>query len=358
MKVFLFNPEPPYFRRGLVLRRNRIFPPISLAIIARVLEEAGHEVLLLDANALHIRDRDAFREVRRFRPDLLIYSSDRHDAWQLPVPSHDYIAAFFRGLGAWIEDETETLLIGPHAALFPEVLFEEVPGLRWIVRGEPEEKTARFVEALEKGEPEAAPGVSFRRRGEVVHNPDPGFVEDLDALPMPAYHLLPMDRYRDNTAPGLPFGLVVTSRGCPMTCVFCSKSMYGSRFRTRSIDKVLEELDLLVTRFGVRRVFFHDQILLYRRPRIEKLLQAMIDRNWRLSWRCQTRLFTLDEEILALMRRAGCTEVHVGLESAAAEVQQGMHKADADVDRFLAIHEAGRKLGVAVVLTGRRHFRH
>ncbi len=349
MKIFLFNPEPPYFKRGLVMRRNRLFPPITLAIIAQGLERSGHDILLQDANALGLKNRDILKELRRFRPDLLIYSTDRHDAWQLPVPSHGYIEAFFEGLGGNGLEAMETLLIGPHGTMFPDLLLQQVPRAHFLVRGEPEEKTLEFVKALERGEPCDAGGISFRQgNGTIRHNPDPGFIEDLDALPLPAYHLLPMERYQDNTAPGLGFGLIITSRGCPMSCIFCSKSMYGSKFRTRSIERVLEELDLLVRRYGVKRVFFHDQILLFERDRIEELLLAMLDRRYLLSWRCQTRLFTLDEEILKLMRRAGCTEVHVGLASASAQVISAMKKTDADIDRFAALHDFGKSIGISI----------
>jgi len=173
-------------------------------------------------------------------------------------------------------------------------------------------------------------------------------VQDLDALPLPAYHLLPMDLYKDNTAPDYRFGLVVTSRGCPMSCVFCSKSMYGAEFRTRSIEKVLEEIHILVRRYQVNRIFFHDQILLFKRDRIEELLNAMIKRRYNLSWRCQTRLSNLDEEVMKLMRASGCTEVHVGLESTSASVAKAVKKGGAGKNRFLEIHKIGADLGISI----------
>jgi len=350
MKIFLLNPEPPYFKSRLVMRRNRIFPPITLAIIAKALEEEGHDIRLVDANALHLKEDDILGHILEFKPDLLIYSSDRHDAWQLPVPSNTYISEFLEAFaGIRTGSDTRVLVIGPHGTLFPDLLLDTLPRIDYLVRGEPEQKTLDFVKALEKGDPESSPGISFRKAdGTVVHNPDPGFVEDLDLLPMPAYHLLPMVVYRDNTAPDRGFGLVLTSRGCPMSCIFCSKSMYGSKFRTRSIDKVLEEVDLLVRRFGVRRIFFHDQILLFKRERIEKLLNALIDNHYDLTWRCQTRLFTLDEEILGLMKKAGCTEIHVGLESISSEVQRAVKKKDAGIEKFKEIHDLGKKIGISI----------
>jgi radical SAM superfamily enzyme YgiQ (UPF0313 family) len=349
MKVFLLNPETPHFQRRFVMRRNRIFPPISLAIIAQGLERSGHDIRLLDANARQLKNAQVVREISRFRPDLLIYSSDRHDAWQLPVPDHGYMKSFFKALEEEATGPRDTVIIGPHGTLFPEVLLEDLPSVRYLIRGEPEEKTLDFVEALEGGSPLAAAGLSYRDEGnKPVHNADPGFIQDLDALPLPAYHLLPMDLYRDNTAPKHRFGFLVTSRGCPMSCIFCSKSMYGSDFRTRSIDKVMEEVDLLVNRYRVGRIFFHDQIFLFKRKRIEVLLGRLIERRYALTWRCQTRLFTLDAEMLKRMKQAGCTEIHVGLESISSDVQKAVKKKDADIEKFQEIYEMGKEIGISI----------
>lgn len=348
MRIFLLNPEPPYYQGRLVMRRNRVFPPITLAIIAQGLERAGHDIRLMDANALHLGDKEILAEIQSFKPDLLIYSSDRHDAWQLPLPDHKYMEDFFRAYSGKAEP-APVLMIGPHGTLFPDTILKTIPAVDYLVRGEPELKTLDFVEAFAGDEPRKADGISFAKaNGEIVHNPDPGFVEDLDALPLPAYHLLPMDLYRDSRAPDRRFGLVVTSRGCPMSCIFCSKSMYGSKFRIRAIENVLEEVDLLIRRYGVGRIFFHDQILLFKRERIEELLEALIERRYDLTWRCQTRLFNLDKEILELMKKSGCTEIHVGLESISPEVQSAVKKKDADVDKFIEMYELGKEMGVSI----------
>jgi radical SAM superfamily enzyme YgiQ (UPF0313 family) len=348
MKIFLLNSDPPFFKKGVALRRNRIWPPITLAIIAQGLELAGHDIRLVDANANHLKNRKVLRELSLFNPDLFIYSSDRHDAWQLPLPSHAYIEEFFEAY-AKIDGRADTVvMIGPHSTLFPESVLA-IKGVDFAVRGEPEQKTLDLVDALMRGDPRSAQGVSYRREnGEAVHNADPGFVEDLDSLPLPAYHLLPMDLYRDNTAPDRKLGVVPTSRGCPMKCVFCSKIMYGSKYRTRSVEKVLEEVDLLVRRFGVRSIFFHDQILTFKRKRTEELLRGLIERSHDVTWRCQTRLFTLDEDLLELMKEAGCVTIHVGLESTDPKVQSAMQKSDADIEKFKEIYALGQKIGVTI----------
>jgi len=349
MKIFLLNPEPPYFRKRFVMRRNRVWPPITLAIIANSLEQSGHDIRLMDANALHKKNSEIIQELRSFNPEMLIYSSDRHDAWQLPVPDNGYIKKFFSDLDkSRIQIETK-VLIGPHGTLFPENLLTQIPSIDFLVRGEPEIKVLDFIEAFENGSHHQAKGISYRKENnDIVNNEDPGFIEDLDLLPLPAYHLLPMHLYQDNTTPGLGFGLVVTSRGCPMACVFCSKSMYGSKFRVRSIPTVLEEVDLLVQRYGVKRIFFHDQILLFKKPRIEEFLKEIISRRYDLSWRCQTRLFNLDTDILKLMKKAGCTEIHVGLESISQKVRKAINKADTDTEKFLEIHKLGEEIGISI----------
>ncbi len=349
MRVFVLNSYPPFFRSGVVHRRTRVWPPITLGIVASALDLAGHEIRFLDAYALQMADEEVVLEIERFRPDVLLFSSDRHDAWQMTLPNHGHICSFFEAYENSSYKARTVIVIGPHGTYFPDLMLEQVPAADYIVRGEPEETTIKLVEALEDGAPESMPGISYRLPdGKSAHNRDAPFITDLDALPLPAYHHMPMHLYRDRANPDTPLAVVPTSRGCPMTCLFCSKVMIGSAFRTRSIDNVLTELDLLVNEYNVGAVVFHDQFMLLERRRIVDLLNGIIERGYTINWRCQTRLGSLNREILELMKRAGCTEVHVGLESAAPSIQEAIGKNDSDTEKFKATHALGAEIGVVV----------
>jgi len=134
-----------------------------------------------------------------------------------------------------------------------------------------------------------------------------------------------------------------------MPCGYCFKEMFGSRFRARSTARVIEELELLVGRFGVRRVYFHDQIFTLHRRRTHELCDAMKAARLAargLTWRCQTRLNGMHEETLDRMREAGCIEIQTGLESAAPQIQERILKLE--IDEFLRFRRHGERIGLRI----------
>jgi len=350
VRILLLSPPIAPFRLGSVLLKTRCWQPYSLAIVAAGLEERGHSVELLDAHALGWSAQRTVEEVAARSYDALIYSSARHDAWELPTPSFEFIFEFFKNLEGRRNAEARFVIEGPHGTLEPARILQQIPYLDYVVRHEPEAPLLELFDAWGDEARIAAVGdLSWRdRSGEIHHNSDTKPLEDLDRLPMPAYHLLPMDRYREHGGNEERFAIVVTSRGCPMPCGYCFKEMFGAKLRFRSVAKVIEELQLLTSQYSVTRVYFHDQIFTLNRRRTHELLEAMIAAGLpaKLSWRCQTRLNGIKEDTLLLMRRAGCVEVQTGLESAAQAIQERLLKLD--LEEFLKLRAFGERIGLLI----------
>jgi radical SAM superfamily enzyme YgiQ (UPF0313 family) len=181
-----------------------------------------------------------------------------------------------------------------------------------------------------------------------VHNKDePDPVKYAD-FPSPAWHLLPMDRYRDNPAPDVPFAMLETSRGCPMPCGYCYKQMFGDRQSKREPSQVLDEVQEVVERFGVRRIMFQDQIFTLDRKHTTAVCQGLIERGLaaKIEWRCQTRLNGMKNELLKLMHDAGCAEIYTGLETGSDTIQGEISKLT--LEEFLAYRDYGESIGLRI----------
>ncbi len=147
---------------------------------------------------------------------------------------------------------------GPHVTFTVEETLATMPGVDVVARGEGDQIIVDLARAVADGAGlEGVPGISFRRDGQIVENPPPPLV-DVKRLPLPAFHLLPMDRYHWRGFGGT-FATIITSRGCPFKCTFCSEwPFWGGRWRPYDPEVVVEQLDLLVNRYGQRNIWFGD----------------------------------------------------------------------------------------------------
>jgi radical SAM superfamily enzyme YgiQ (UPF0313 family) len=201
---------------------------------------------------------------------------------------------------------------GPHVSFMPEEALEHCD---FVLRGESDDCIVDFIKALEKEEGfEDIPGLSYKRDGNIVHNRAVSFCKDLDKLPCPDFSIV--SGLETNGHKKLPITPVMTSRGCPYDCNFCSvTSMFGHRFRWRSKEKVLEELKANRDQGG-NWVFFYDDIFNANRKRTKELLHAMIENGLTQPWTAQVRVEVADDpELIKLMRRANCHTLYIGLES-------------------------------------------
>lgn len=352
-KILLLNPLAPFYEIELMRRPSRVWQPISLGYIASMLEGDDLAVELLDANAENLEGDALAARVEAFGPDVIVANSAQHDRWQNPIPTTQHVA---EALGALGERATNAvvILVGPHGTAFPDGTLQSMPCVDFVVRNEPETTTVELVRMLVAGEdPSVLQGLSFRRDGATVNNPPAEFLADLDALPFPAYHLMPMERYRyrgRDSDPGNErerFAIMVTSRGCPYRCSYCSLEMVGKKYRTRSIGSVLEEIDLLVQRYGVNKLIFHDQVFTLRKDRVRELCEGLAARRYDLRWLCQGVVNKFPVDLLPLMRDAGCYQVSFGLESGVEEVAERMRKNS--IEEFLEIRAAGERVGIDIV---------
>jgi radical SAM superfamily enzyme YgiQ (UPF0313 family) len=228
------------------------------------------------------------------------------------------------------------LMGGPHVTFLTE---EALQHSDYVIRGEGEQPLMAFIDAWETGGDFAAiPNLSRRDdSGRPVHNPMLPMLQDLDQLPYPDLSFLKPDPRRRKFSPPIP---VQTSRGCPFDCSFCSVTgMFGKQYRFRSTANIIDELRNYDRRGN--SVFFYDDNFTANRERAKELLQAMIRERFRFQWTTQVRAdVARDEELVRLMKRAGCHTVYIGFESVNPRSLDSMKKKQTMAD----MHRAARVL--------------
>ena len=351
MKISLVNPYIPVFQRNYAYRKTRKWQPLSVAIVAKWLEDNGWDIQLIDAHVLDWDDARTAKEVAAFAPDVLYYSTERTDAWELPIPDTSYVESFFNEYEATGASKPDWVLLeGPHGSIFPDDMLRRIPMVDACLRGETEPVSFRALAAIQAGRGlEGVTSVTWRKSGgDVVHEPDEPSPIKYKDFPSPAWHLLPMEEYRDRAAPDVPFAMLETSRGCPMPCGYCYKQMFGDRQSKRDPAQVIEEVADVVESYGVRRIMFQDQIFTLDRRHTTAVCEGLIERGLadKIEWRCQTRLNGMKNELLKLMRDAGCVEIYTGLETGSDEIQKEISKLT--LEEFLRYRRYGDEIGLRI----------
>lgn len=314
-------------------------PPMGLAILAAVLERAGYPVTVVDANALGLDAEQAAREARN--ADVVLLTA--------MTPTINAAGDIAKRLKQ-ANPRLPVVLGGAHATLLPEETLASLPDIDLIVRGEGEESVLEVLQGLERGQIEGIEGTTCRKDGAISGMPArPGTV-DLDGLPFLAYHLLPLQRYRPHPPHGraLPFAAIITSRGCPYRCAYCSKPVFGSKFRAQSPERVVEEIEYYIKRFGTREIAFYDDVFTLDKRRAFAISELMLQKGIKLHWTCETRVNLVDRELLTQMKRAGCYAVSYGVESASPDILKTINK-DISADQVEEAVRMTRECGVQAI---------
>ncbi|MCB9915478.1 MAG: radical SAM protein [Planctomycetes bacterium] len=347
MKIVLVNPpSPPEYRvsRGLMggfgmaVNPGLLYPPIELAHVASVLEAEGYEVVIHDADARGLDVAGSRAAIVAARPALVVLDSSSTSLSQDLALARGVREALGVPVG----------ILGSQVTYTPAEVFES-GAVDFVVRGEPEHTVRDVARRVAAGEDLAGvEGTSWTRPdGEVVHEPEREKIRDLDALPLPARHLLDNQAYH---FPGLdgPVTTVKSSRGCPLDCSFCGYTLaQGVRFRFRSPEHVIAELVDLHRNHGLRHVVFRDPIFTTRASRVREICEGILREGLDLEWQCETAVKVLDRELLEVMARAGCKHISMGVESGNAEIQKKHCGAKLlDHDHAARVFQACRDFGI------------
>lgn len=338
----------PFFRRRLDRSRFR-FPPLGVAYVAAALQEAGHAVRVLDCTFL---GRD---EAARL---ALAAKADVVGIYCMATMTEDclWFAEHLRGhCGLLVAG-------GPLPTCDPDAFLEHFDV---VVRGEGEQTMRELLDAREAGaDLGAVPGVACRRgAGARAHGevggaapcaPPRPFARDLDRVPFPARELLPNARYIEfgRKSYGYSITTVMSTRGCPFHCEFCSNVVFGESYRERSPQNVVDEIEQALA-LGYERISFADDVFTLNGRRVLAICAEIRRRRLRFAWECLGRVDTFDDPTAQAMKKAGCFRIFFGIESGNDAILQLMKKQITTAQARSAVeaaHRAGLEVGAFFIL--------
>ncbi|MFH1692423.1 MAG: radical SAM protein [Candidatus Omnitrophota bacterium] len=336
--ILLINPYP---ESAYGINEGTVEPPIGLGYLAAIAGQKGVSCRVIDANVLHIKADELFSEIKSMMPAIVGISVNLY-SYQVSLKLTRIIKDSF--------PEMVVLLGGPTPSSTPlKVMNESMADA--VVIGEAEETFGEILGRYkEKGHLfKDIAGLSYRQDGKVIANSGRAFIKDINLLPFPAYELFPDFKNYKMKARKRPVAPLITSRGCFYQCVFCSKDVFKDVCRMRSPESVIQEIDILVKKYGVKQIDILDDNFTSDKKRTEKILDLIIERNYDLCINLQTgvRTESLDENIIQKMKKARIWKFGIGVESGDAAVLKKIKK-HLDLNRVLEVTRMARKAGIEV----------
>ncbi len=302
MRIILINPEAPVNRKEF---KGFLGEPLGLLYIASVLEQQGHEVKVLDMQMNP--DLNLIEEIGNYGPRIIGITSvtaNFHKAQQIAKSIRHNFSLFI-------------VLGGVHATFTYHELSQH-PEFDAYIIGEGEYTMLELINAIENNIGLSnIKGLAYTIEGNIYYNKQRPLVDNLDTIPFPARHLINMDQYTSHKGSAL----LISTRGCPYSCIFCSTSkLHGNRYRVRSVDNVIREIGLILEEYAPKSLSFADDNFTFNRLRVKNLCDAILAHGYDTPWSCSARVDNVDEELLNIMKNSGCDEIFFGIESGSQDI--------------------------------------
>ena len=363
MRVLLIN--PPRIQPKSWGKPN-VFQPIGLAYVAALLERR-HKVCIIDSPTeglsnleqvdgatyrVGLSNKEMANKIKRWSPDVV--------GINIPFAGWCKTAFEVASIVKGIDKDIVTILDGQHPSARPAECLTHA-NTDFIVIGEPEETIFELTGILEQGNVEClnkVRGIAFIKDEKTVITPPRPPIQDIDCLPFPARHLLPMEAYfaavKKNPLRGeihKPWTTMLTSRGCPYHCVFCSvHTVMGRKWRGRSPENVVDEIEQLVHTYRIKQIDFGDDNMTLDRRRMETICNLIVKKGLDIEWYTPNgvRADTLDENLLRKMRTSGCKKIRVAPESGVQRVVDKIIKKNLNLKEVERAVILSKKVGIKV----------
>lgn len=312
------------------------YPPLGLGYIASVLEQAEYNVKILDALLERKDGNSTLQEIEACNPDIIgitVFTPLYLQAKEVIKKTREKFPQII------------TIVGGPRATVLPKETLEDI-GVDYLVIGEGELTVLELVRGIENGQdPGEIKGIAFLDKGEVRLTPRRDFISDLDDIPFPARHLMPIRRYGEGIGAKIkPCTTILTSRGGPFNCSFCcNASLWHRKYRQRSPRNVVREMVEVYNKFRIRNIYFPDDLFTANMTWVREICSEIANTSINFKWRCLARVDTLDREILKIMRDSGCYAIEVGVESGSELILKNMNK-NITIPQAIQILPQARKL--------------
>jgi radical SAM superfamily enzyme YgiQ (UPF0313 family) len=323
------------------------FIPYNLCLLAAMIEDIC-EVNILDAYKLNLNEDEFATELRKFNPDIV----------GITVLMDQYAASGHKAakLAKTVSKDINVIMGGVYATMNPNLVMED-NNIDFTVVGEGEYVLRDLINHFTGKNLLPEKGICYRLNGKVVNTGHADFIQDLDSIPMPAYHLIDFSKYAKSihrksvdSPRKYPYARILTSRGCPYNCVFCQvESISGRKFRPRSPENILDEIQYLKDTYGIKSIIFDDDNLFNNKQRAKEFLQGIIDRNLVMPWvAIAVAVFKLDAELVKLMRLSGCEYIAIAIESGTERVLKKIIKKPVNFEHAKKMVRLAKEIGIYV----------
>lgn len=287
--------------------------PLGLEYLASSLKSNNIGVTLIDATIEGLSEEKFVSTLRKIDPDVIGISMTTMGLLQ-----------DLKGLSLAKKacPDAKIVVGGPHPSAVPIELMNSVKDIDFAVIGEGEITLVEVIKSLENSEDlKNINGIAFKENGNIKLTQSREQIKNLDSIPFPSREFIDFKK----VVAGLPFGrrkpfsIMMTSRGCPYKCIFCSKSVFGNKYRYRSVKDVMKEIEYLIS-FGIKEIRFYDDIFTLNQKRIIELCEELITSNFDLIWSCEGRVDTVSRDLLEKIKKAGCYHISYGVESGSQKI--------------------------------------
>jgi len=343
MKVLLVNPPRESEIMGnnpsIVEEERGYNPPLGLLYIAAFMERyTKHNVTVIDSQVDKLNYSSLRERIASIQPDVVGITA-------MTMTMIDVINT--ANIVKEINNTIKVVLGGPHVNLFPNetIMLKNVDCL---VLGEGEAIFADFMNTIdEKTDLRKIAGLVFKNNGEIVNTGQRPLISNLDELPFPARHLVPYKKYTSLLSRCGVVTTVFTSRGCPFKCSFCDRPHLGKIFRARSSVNVVDELEAC-TKLGIHEFLIYDDTFTVNKRRVIDICNEILRRKLNISWDIRARVDTVNEEVIACLKKAGCQGIHYGIEAGTEKILKILNKG-ITINQVEHVFALTRKYGIPIL---------
>jgi len=315
--------------------------PLGVLYLSSFLKKLKHNVIVIDAAAENLDNNEIIRRIKI------------HDAKVVGISASSVGLRNSQILTERLKSDLDvkTVIGGPHISSNPDDIAR-LPEFDFGIRGEGEIPLANLIEKIENSSTNffEVPNLIWRRENQIIQNNKTTYIENLDSLPFPDREALSDIRlYRPPIGCYLkePVVSIITSRGCPYQCIFCDKSVFGNKIRFFSPEYVISEIEMVIKKYKARELAFIDDTFPCNKERFIEILEKIISKNFKINWSCMANANDLEEDIIRLMKRAGCWQIAIGIESGDDEILKIIRK-KANTDQIARIVRFANKSNIFV----------
>jgi anaerobic magnesium-protoporphyrin IX monomethyl ester cyclase len=342
--VILINPPLTLEDRyGKDMKRfGAVSEPLGLAYIAGYLETLQIPVRILDSQAENMSIAEVVTAISSGNENLIGIT--------MLTPAFGVVKALCRQIKMNCRDRT-IVLGGAHCTVLPERTLKEIPEADIVCIGEGEITFSEIAQLNDISLLSGIKGICFRSDNTLIKTDERQPAQDLDRIPPPARHLLPMEKYHLTASRVSGSGYcptILVARGCPFSCTFCSRT-FGRTFRTHSISRILSEIQSLIDTYQISQLNIEADTLTVNKKFIKALCIGLIESgiSRRIRWTCESRVDTVDEELLELMHKAGCWQISYGVETGSQRLLDSINKS-VSLEQIEQVFQITKRVGVSI----------